>query len=378
MTPLKIDCLGQILEVKLQNGGFSIFLDEHLVVEKTLDLAHENEKIEQCQFTIYQNKGTHVKDVVLNKLDSKPGKIAVEARLEMRFNRQTACMSYQLWLDNQPYVKGETPCAVLFHEIAPYAARSQQTVSWVGLISLVIKLFTTAKVIKLILAGASLAAYSWFFSFQFALSLIVCLVFHEYGHIRAMQYFGMKTKGIYLIPFLGGLAVTEDRMSSRWQEVVISIMGPTFGLVLSFVFAIAYWVTGTIFFAGLASYNALLNLFNLLPILPLDGGHVMKSIGFSMNHIAGLFIYILGAALGVYLSYTLGLALLGFFLLIGCFEFVFEWRNRHLSPLIPLKKYGQFFSAAWYVLTVCGFVGIVWYFAGLNEITALPLQILRS
>ena len=39
-------------------------------------------------------------------------------------------------------------------------------------------------------------------TFTKALALIACLVFHEYGHIRAMKYFGMKTKGIYLIPFL--------------------------------------------------------------------------------------------------------------------------------------------------------------------------------
>ncbi|MCH1932502.1 site-2 protease family protein, partial [Shewanella sp. A25] len=73
-----------------------------------------------------------------------------------------------------------------------------------GLLVLGFKLFKSAKVIKVVLAGASVAAYSWLFSFEFAIALILCLVIHEYGHIRAMKRFGLQTKGIYLIPFLGG------------------------------------------------------------------------------------------------------------------------------------------------------------------------------
>ncbi len=251
--------------------------------------------------------------------------------------------------------------------------------SAVGLLSLGFKLLKSAKVIKVVLAGASLAAYSWFFSFQFALALIACLVFHEYGHIRAMRHFGMNTKGIYLIPFLGGLAVGEDKINTRWQNVVISIMGPTFGLILSMACMLAYWLTGNLLFAGLASFNALLNLFNLLPILPLDGGHILKSIAFSMNSKVGITLCGAGAALGVYLSYTLGLALLGFLLLIGSIEILIEWRNRQHSLLLPLDRYGQVFSTVWYLLTIAALTGIIWYFSGLGDaLLGLPLRILQS
>ncbi len=76
------------------------------------------------------------------------------------------------------------------------------------------KALKSAKVIKVALASASLAAYSWLFSIEFALALIACLMFHEYGHIKAMKYFGMKTKGIYLIPFLGGLALSDEKINT--------------------------------------------------------------------------------------------------------------------------------------------------------------------
>ena len=256
---------------------------------------------------------------------------------------------------------------------------AQKKFSLIGIASLGFKLFKSAKVIKVVLMGASVAAYSWLFSWQFALALIACLVVHEYGHIRAMKYFGMKTKGIYLIPFFGGLALSDEKINTRWQDVVISIMGPTFGLLVSVASLIAYWITGNILFAGLASFNALLNLFNLLPILPLDGGHILKSISFSINSMAGLVACIAGAAFGVYVSFTFGLALLGFLLLIGSFEIILEWKFRHQSHLLPLNRYGQFISIIWYLAVLLSFIGIIVYFASSgDDILNLPLLILQS
>lgn len=142
---------------------------------------------------------------------------------------------------------------------------------------------------------------------------------------------------------------------------------------------VAYWVTGNIFFAGLATFNALLNLFNLLPILPLDGGHILKSISFSMNSVVGLVACVAAAAVGVYISYAFGLALLGFLLLIGSAEILFEWKYRHFSHLLPLSRYGQIFSAVWYVLTVASLVGVIIYFATIgDDMLMLPLHILGS
>ena len=104
---------------------------------------------------------------------------------------------------------------------------------WFGLAALGFKIFKSAKVVKAALAGASVAGYAWLFSLEFALMIIACLVVHEYGHVRAMKYFGIKTKGIYLIPFVGGLAVSDEKITTRWQDVVISLMGPAFGLITS-------------------------------------------------------------------------------------------------------------------------------------------------
>ncbi|TYK64250.1 metalloprotease [Colwellia echini] len=251
--------------------------------------------------------------------------------------------------------------------------------SFIGMAGLGLKLLKSAKVIKVLFAAGSLAAYSWLFSPTFAIALILCLVFHEYGHIKAMKYFGLKTKGIYLIPFVGGLALSDDKINTRWQDIVISIMGPFFGLILSIACLIGYWITDLEILAGLAVFNALLNLFNMLPVLPLDGGHVLKSIAFSINSKVGLIACVLGAALGVYISYQFGLALLGFLLAIGSIEIFFEYKRRHLSDLLPLNRYAQIVSVIWYVITLGGLCAIIWLVGQTdNGALSLPLKILGS
>ncbi|OHU90819.1 MULTISPECIES: site-2 protease family protein [Pseudoalteromonas] len=251
--------------------------------------------------------------------------------------------------------------------------------SLVGLAALGFKVFKSAKVVKAALAGASVAGYAWLFSWQFALMLVACLVVHEYGHVRAMQYFKIKTKGIYLIPFVGGLAVSDDKITTRWQDVVISLMGPAFGLLTSVLGVVLYYVTEMEIFAGVAVLSALLNLFNLLPILPLDGGHVLKSISFSMRSWIGLLACMGGVAFGLWISYVFGLMLLVFFLLIGSLEILFEWRARHASHLLPLDRYGQIFSAVMYVLVVAGHVAVMMHFADSESaILSLPMKVLSS
>ncbi len=282
-------------------------------------------------------------------------------------------VNYQLWQNSQRLDSGN------FFNQALKVEPAKSKTSFFGLAALGFKLFKSAKLIKVALAGASVAGYAWLFSLEFALVLIACLVAHEYGHVKAMQYFGIKTKGIYLVPFVGGLAVADDKINTRWQDVVISIMGPCFGLMMSVLCLILYGLTELELFAGAAVLGSLLNLFNLLPILPLDGGHVIKSISFSMRSWIGLSVCTAGIVLGAFISYVFGLFLLVFFLIIGMIEIGTQWQQRHLSHLIPLDRYGQVFSSVWYVLVLAGHIGVIYAFADSDSaILTLPMQILSQ
>lgn len=357
---LHIEFLGKSLRLEGSMAGWQqLFWDNTLVSQ--IDASDDDSGKTQHQF----------------KLSS--GEQVLNCQLSCELNWQPFDFKYQATVNEALVAEGTRNEKDIEQQVPVEPPPTEKRFSIIGLVSLGMKALKSAKVIKVALASASLAAYSWLFSIEFALALVACLVFHEYGHIRAMKYFGMKTKGIYLIPFLGGLALSDEKINTRWQDVVISIMGPFFGLVLSIVFTILYWVTGEMIFAGLAVFNALLNLFNLLPILPLDGGHVLKSITFSMNSWIGLAGSVATAALGIYISYAFGLTLLGFLLIMGMLEVVVEWRTRHHSHLLPLTRYGQLFSFAWYLVSIGGFIVIIWYFAGLGDsLLSLPLQILGT
>ncbi|WP_144212735.1 site-2 protease family protein [Shewanella donghaensis] len=376
MELLNIECLGKRLRLEGSMAGWQqLYWDNQLVSQKSASADNQAFTIHEFELSRPSSMAESSNDDVITEISKKVMKV----RLESDVQWQPFLINYAVLVDNETIADGQRNTKDIEQQTPEVAPVKNQKFSVVGLASLGFKLLKSAKVIKAMLAAASVAAYSWLFSIEFALALIACLVIHEYGHIKAMKHFGMKTKGIYLIPFMGGLAVSDERINTRWQNVVISIMGPTFGLILSIACMVAYWITGNIFFAGLASFNALLNLFNLLPILPLDGGHILKSITFSMNSMVGLVACIAGAAVGVLISYSLGLALLGFLLLIGSLEIVFEWKTRHQSHLLPLDRYGQIFSALWYFLTVGILIGIIWYFAGSgDDMLAMPLEILRS
>lgn len=331
---------------------------------------------DQCVSQIDASDGN---DAFLHQftLQSEQGELHLELKGTLHW--QPFELQFQLLIDNKLLLENSLNEKDIEQRQVTQDSKQPMKFSFIGMAGLGLKLLKSAKVIKVLFAAGSLAAYSWLFSIEFAIALILCLVFHEYGHIKAMKYFGLKTKGIYLIPFVGGLALSDDKINTRWQDVVISIMGPFFGLILSIACLVGYWLTDLEIFAGLAVFNALLNLFNLLPVLPLDGGHILKSIAFSINSRVGLVACVLGAALGVYISYHFGLALLGFLLAIGSIEIFFEYKRRHLSELLPLNRYAQIVSVLWYIITLGGLSAIIWFVGQTgNSALSLPLKILGS
>jgi Zn-dependent protease len=138
--------------------------------------------------------------------------------------------------------------------------------------------FVVVKAGKLVLALASFAAYAFLFTWQFAVIILGMLVIHEGGHLRCMKHYGMKTRGIYLIPLIGAAAVAEGNFPSRRAEATIALAGPLTGAALAAGTGLLYFATRNGAFAAAAAWMALINLFNLLPVVPLDGGRVVKSI----------------------------------------------------------------------------------------------------
>lgn len=194
------------------------------------------------------------------------------------------------------------------------------------MLPIITKLVKTLKVGKMSLAVGSMATYAYIFTWQFAAMVMVLLFVHESGHIWAMKRCGLKTKGIYFVPLLGAAAVSDEMFKSRRDETYIAIMGPIWGFGVSVLTALIYFITNNALFAAAAGWMALINLFNLLPINPLDGGRIVKSISFSIDSRIGFIFLIVGIVMSVILTFLVGLILFSILLLIACLELFFEYR----------------------------------------------------
>jgi len=190
-----------------------------------------------------------------------------------------------------------------------------------------LKFLKMAKGFKIGMAAATFGSYAWLFSWQFALLLMGSIFFHELGHIRAMKAYGMKTKGVYFLPFLGAAAVSEEQFPSRHAEAVIGLWGPIWGLILSMIFFDIYAWTGSPLLAGIAAWCAMVNLFNLLPIKPLDGGRIVSSIAFSFSRRTGMTVMLAGLSLAFILAIVTKISIFPLIVFIGFFEVLSEWKD---------------------------------------------------
>ncbi|NQZ10045.1 MAG: site-2 protease family protein [Algicola sp.] len=371
MELLKIDYLGQPLRVEGSMAGWqALFWNNELVSQKTASASSNGQFVHE--FNIQANDQSNSEE------NDSPAKL-LRCRIQLDVQWQPFEVLYQLYVDDELMADGKRNYKDIEHQVPFDLPQSKRTFSLVSLTTFAVKLFKSAKMIKLTLAGASLAVYSGLFSLTFGMALFVSLIFHEWGRVLAMKHFGLKTRGIYLIPFFGGFAMRDEKVNTRWQAVVIALMGPCFGLLMSLVYMLVYGLTDDIFFAALASLNALLNVFTLFPILPLDGGHIVKNISASMNiktvSVVGLGVVGIAGITGL----GLGLTLFALLLLVGSAEIMVAWRKRHDSHLLALDHYGQLFAAVWYFVTVTCLIGVIWFFAGMgDDMLGLPLRMLQS
>ncbi|HXG12494.1 MAG TPA: hypothetical protein VNK04_22250 [Gemmataceae bacterium] len=110
--------------------------------------------------------------------------------------------------------------------------------------------------------------------------LIPVLAFHEAGHYLAMRYFGYRNLHMFFIPFLGAAVSGRHYNVAGWKKAVVALMGPVPGIVVGGIIGIVglFLRQEQVVFAALMMI--ILNGFNLLPLLPLDGGWVVHAVLF--------------------------------------------------------------------------------------------------
>ncbi|PYI57501.1 site-2 protease family protein [Paenibacillus flagellatus] len=126
--------------------------------------------------------------------------------------------------------------------------------------------------------AAATAVYTWFYQWEFALGVTVMVLVHELGHVAAARHKGIPVTAPFFIPFLGALIMLKRNPRDAETEAYVALGGPlvgTIGAIVAFLIGLA--ADNPLFYA-IAYIGFTINLINLLPIHPLDGGRIASTV----------------------------------------------------------------------------------------------------
>jgi Zn-dependent protease len=199
----------------------------------------------------------------------------------------------------------------------PLAALAALAAKLKGLLLLLpkLKLLTTSGTMLV-----SVAAYALIWGWRFAIGFVVLLFVHEMGHVIQLRREGIKASAPMFVPFLGALVAMKEMPKNAAAEARVGLAGPVLGSLGALAVYGLYGLTGNELFKALAFVGFFLNLFNLLPVLPLDGGRAMAALSPWMWFVG------FGLLVGATIAFPNPIMLL--ILLFGGMETLRRWKAR--------------------------------------------------
>jgi Zn-dependent protease len=240
-------------------------------------------------------------------------------------------------------------------------ARGQQQrsnpLSWLGTAGAAIVAFLL-KFKLLLFFGLKLLAPAWtfllslwiyvvFFGWRCAIVIMVLLLAHELGHYFAFRAYGLPVNLPSFVPLLGAFTAgtAPDDLE---QDAYIALAGPMTGLVLAAVCFGVGMATQDRFWFACADVSAFLNLFNMLPVPPFDGGRVIGALS-PILWVAGFALFI-GLAIYIHIP-LLFIVIIG---AIGLPTMIAAWRGQVDPRAAAMTGGARFRVGIWYLATLLG------------------------
>jgi Zn-dependent protease len=167
----------------------------------------------------------------------------------------------------------------------------------------------------------AVGGYALLWGWKFAVGFVLLLLVHELGHVLEAKRQGLPVSAPMFIPFLGALITLKQLPDNAWAEAKVAIAGPILGgLGTAVVWGLGEYYDSELLTA-LAFTGFFLNLFNLAPISPLDGGRIVAAI-----HPA---LWVVGLVLLLGLTILSPNPILILILVLGGLESWRRWQHRH-------------------------------------------------
>ena len=186
-----------------------------------------------------------------------------------------------------------------------------------------------------------LAVGGFWLSWSFVPIVLAVVALHEGGHYLAMRLTGYRNVSVFFLPGLGGLAVGEKATATPFEKLFVYLAGPLPGLALA---GLAFWASTNGLWTGPAWLNEFLiaslviNFFNLLPIVPLDGGRVLETLAFPHMPRLRFGFAALCCGLLFVLGYFLNDMVLRVVAVLLAFGLPHQWRVMRLDLATPRAK----------------------------------------
>ena len=126
--------------------------------------------------------------------------------------------------------------------------------------------------------AASVWAYSLFWGWQFALGVVLLIFVHEMGHVFQLRHEGVPSTAPLFIPFLGAVVGMKELPKNAWVEAKVGLAGPILGSIGAAACFALGWQLDSPMLRAVAYLGFLINLFNLIPVVPLDGGRAAAAL----------------------------------------------------------------------------------------------------
>ncbi len=167
--------------------------------------------------------------------------------------------------------------------------------------------------------------------------LVGVLFFHELGHLLAMKLLGYRDVKMFFIPFLGAAVSGKSDSGSAIKNCIVSLMGPLPGIVAGIVLTILFGFVHNFYILKAAQMLLILNAFNLLPFMPLDGGRFVDVL-FVNRRVFRLLFAIFGSGVFIILAFLSQDLLIGVVGVLGIIGAVSSFKTRAIAE--ELKREG--------------------------------------
>lgn len=203
----------------------------------------------------------------------------------------------------------------------------------------------------------SIAVYAIAFGIKFALGFVLLLFAHEYGHLVASRVVGLQVSSPIFIPFIGAVIRIKELPLNAKMEANVAIGGPAMGTLSALICLALYFWTNSMLLLVLSYTACLLNLFNLIPCDPLDGGRIAAAI-------SPLLWWLGSIVIGVLFIYTYNFFV--FIILIFSVFRLWQGNDTHNNLLYYQLTVSQRLAVGWWYFGLIIVLGsTTWYIIGI-------------